>query len=70
VQAFVAGAFCAAGFVAVELLTDGAITRATMNTFPSFRPERAKHVTIHHDWVTSWGMRQVWLICAVGLMPL
>jgi hypothetical protein len=41
-----------------------------MNTFPSFRPERAKHVTIHHDWVTSWGMRQVWLICAVGLMPL
>lgn len=52
-QAFVAGAFCAAGFVAIELLTDGAITRATMNTFPSFRPERAKHVTIHHDRVTK-----------------
>ena len=52
-QAFVAGAFCAAGFVAIELLTDGAITRATMNAFPSFRPERAKHVTIHHDRVTK-----------------
>jgi len=52
-QAFVAGALCAAGFVAIELLTDGAITRATMNTFPSFRPERPKHVTIHHDWVTK-----------------
>jgi O-antigen ligase len=52
-QAFVAGALCAAGFVAIELLTDGAITRATMNTFPSFRPERAKHVTIHHDRVTK-----------------
>ena len=52
-QAFVAGAFCAAGFVAIELLTDGAITRATMNTFPSFRPVRAKHVTIHHDRVTK-----------------
>jgi hypothetical protein len=52
-HAFVAGAFCAAGFVAIELLTDGAITRATMNTFPSFRPVRAKHVTIHHDRVTK-----------------
>ena len=52
-QAFVAGTFCAAGFVAIELLTDGAITRATMNAFPSFRPERAKHVTIHHDRVTK-----------------
>jgi ABC-type multidrug transport system fused ATPase/permease subunit len=52
-QAFVAGAFCAAGFVAIELLSDGAITRAAMNTFPAFRPERAKHVTIHHDRVTK-----------------
>jgi O-Antigen ligase len=52
-QAFVAGAFCAAGFVAIELLSDGAITRAAMNTFPAFRPERAKHVTIHHNKVTK-----------------
>ena len=52
-QAFVAGAFCAAGFVAIELLSDGAITRAAMNIFPAFRPERAKHVTIHHDRVTK-----------------
>jgi O-antigen ligase len=52
-QAFIAGAFCAAGFVAIELLSDGAITRAAMNTFPAFRPERAKHVTIHHDKVTK-----------------
>ncbi|HET7852413.1 MAG TPA: O-antigen ligase family protein [Methyloceanibacter sp.] len=52
-QAFIAGAFCAAGFVAIELLSDGAITRAAMNTFPAFRPERAKHVTIHHDRVTK-----------------
>ena len=57
-QAFVAGALCAAGFVAIELLTDGAITRATMNTFPSFRPERAKHVTIHHDRVTKINLSQ------------
>jgi O-antigen ligase len=52
-QAFIAGAFCAAGFVAIELFSDGAITRAAMNTFPAFRPERAKHVTIHHDKVTK-----------------
>ena len=50
--AFVAGALCAAGFVFVELLTDGALTRFAMNTIPALKPDRAKHVAIHHGRVT------------------
>jgi O-Antigen ligase len=49
---FVAGTLCAAGFVAIELLTDGALSRFAMNTIPAFKPERAKHVAIHHGRVT------------------
>jgi O-antigen ligase len=51
-RAFVAGSLCAAGFVAVELLTDGALTRFAMNTIPAFKPDRAKHIAIHNGRVT------------------
>lgn len=51
--AFVAGALCAAGFVMTELLTDGALTRFAMNNIPAFKPDRAKHVAIHHGRVTK-----------------
>src|SRR5262249_11124717 len=44
--AFVAGSLCGAAFVLTELLTDGAITRAVMNTITAFRPSRPKHVAI------------------------
>ena len=54
--AFVAGAFCAAGFVAIELLTDGALTRAAMNTIPALKPDRAKHVAIHHGRVVRMNL--------------
>jgi len=53
VAGVVAGAFCAAGFVAIELLSDGAITRAAMNTFPPSGPSAPSIVTIHHDRVTK-----------------
>ena len=51
--AFIAGALCAAGFVMTELLTDGALTRFAMNNIPAFKPDRAKHVAIHHGRVTK-----------------
>jgi O-antigen ligase len=44
--ALVAGAVCAALFVLIELLTDGALTRAAMNSIALLRPERVKHMTI------------------------
>jgi O-antigen ligase len=44
--AFVAGALCAAVFVLIELLTDGAITRWAMNSIAALHPERAKHMVI------------------------
>jgi O-antigen ligase len=56
--AFVAGSFCAAGFVLTELLTDGALTRAAMNTISAFRPDRAKHVTIRHGLVTKMNLSE------------
>src|SRR5262245_12095823 len=46
--------------------------RATMNTFPSFRPERSKHVTIHHDRVTKINLsefNQNFAILALLLWP-
>lgn len=51
--AFVAGALCAAGVVTIELLSDGALTRMTMNTISAFKPERAKHMTIESGMVTK-----------------
>ena len=45
-RALIAGALCGAGFVLVELLSDGALTRFAMNTIAAFRPERAKHISI------------------------
>ena len=56
--AFVAGALCAAGFVITELLTDGALTRAAMNTITAFRPDRAKHVAIHGGRVTKMNLSE------------
>ena len=37
----------------LELLTDGALTRFTMNTISVFRPERAKHITSSTGRVTK-----------------
>lgn len=51
--AFVAGALCGAVFVLTELLTDGALTRAAMNTITAFRPDRAKHVAIYGGRITK-----------------
>jgi hypothetical protein len=50
-RAFVAGSLCAALFVFVELVTDGALTRFAMNTLPAFKPDRAKHIAIHDGLV-------------------
>ncbi|MGB6346804.1 MAG: O-antigen ligase family protein [Methyloceanibacter sp.] len=52
-RAFVVGVLCAAGFVTVELLTDGALTRAAMNSISLFRPERAKHMSVVGGRVTK-----------------
>ncbi len=51
-RALIAGALCATGFVLVELLSDGALTRFAMNTISAFRPDRAKHITIVGGRVT------------------
>jgi O-antigen ligase len=56
--AFVAGALCATSFVAIELLTDGALTRTAMNTIPAFKPDRAKHVAIHHGRVVRMNLSE------------
>jgi O-antigen ligase len=56
--AFLAGALCAAGFVATELLTDGALTRFAMNTIPAFKPDRAKHVAIHQGRVVRMNLSE------------
>jgi hypothetical protein len=39
--------------VLTELLTDGALTRAAMNTITAFRPDRAKHVAIYGGRITK-----------------
>jgi len=51
-HALIAGALCGAGFLLVELLSDGALTRFAMNTISAFRPDRAKHITIASGRVT------------------
>jgi O-antigen ligase len=51
-RALIAGALCGAGFVLVELLSDGFLTRFTMNTISAFRPDRAKHISIVGGRVT------------------
>ena len=43
---FAAGAALGAVYLLVEMLTEGAITRAAMNAIPAFRPDKAKHVAI------------------------
>jgi O-antigen ligase len=54
--AFVAGAFCAAGFVLTELLTDGVVTRATLNSITLLNPGHAKHMTIVGGRVTEMNL--------------
>src|SRR5215210_3079264 len=56
--AFVAGALCAAGFVTIELITDGAFTRAAMNSIAVLRPERAKHMTISKGVVKKMNLSE------------
>lgn len=56
--AFIAGALCAAGFVTIELLTDGAITRFAMNSISLLKPERAKHMTIVNGRVTKMNVSE------------
>ncbi len=51
-RALIAGALCGAGFLLIELLSDGALTRFAMNTIAAFRPDRAKHITIVGGRVT------------------
>ena len=57
-RAFLAGVLCGAGFLTIELLTDGALTRFTMNTFPVFRPDGAKHLTIEDGRVTRMNLSE------------
>jgi O-antigen ligase len=52
-RALIAGALCGAGFVLVEILSDGFLTRLTMDTIAAFRPDRAKHITIVGGRVTK-----------------
>jgi O-antigen ligase len=51
-RALIAGALCGAGFLLIEILSDGALTRFAMNTIAAFRPDRAKHITIVDGRVT------------------
>lgn len=50
---FVAGSLCGALFVTIELLTDGALTRAAMNAFPALQPDTVKRVKIVDGRVTQ-----------------
>jgi len=50
--AFVAGALCAALFVTIELVTEGALTRAAMNAVPALKPDNLKRVWIDDGRVT------------------
>jgi O-antigen ligase len=54
--AFLAGASLAAIFVTIELLTDGAVTRAAMNSIALLKPERAKHVTMSKGLVMKMNL--------------
>ncbi len=69
-RAFVAGVLGAAGFVTIELLTDGALTRAAMNAIPLFRPERAKHMTIVSGRVTKINLSEFNQHVAMLALPL
>jgi O-antigen ligase len=56
--AFLVGASLAAIFVTIELLTDGAVTRAAMNSISLLKPERAKHVKMSKGLVTKMNLSE------------
>jgi O-antigen ligase len=49
---FAAGAFLGGLFMLLELLTDGAMTRAAMTWVPLLQPSAAKHITVTQGEVT------------------
>ena len=56
---FAAGAALGAVYVLIEMLTDAAITRALMNTFPAFRPDKAKHIVIRYGYVRKISLSEL-----------
>jgi O-antigen ligase len=57
--AFVAGACCAAVFVTIELVTDGALTRGVMNTVSILQPQDTKRVRIEGGRVTDMKLAEL-----------
>lgn len=53
IDPIVRGTLIGAAFLAVELVTEQALTRFLFNTIPSFRPEEAKHIVIRDGSVES-----------------
>jgi O-antigen ligase len=68
--AFTMGAFLGALFLLIELLTDGAITRMTMNLITVLQPERAKHLVMSHGKVTKINLSQLNRNVAVAMFHL
>ena len=56
---FAAGAALGAVYVLIEMLTDAGITRALMNTFPAFRPDKAKHLVIRYGYIRKISLSEL-----------
>ena len=56
---FAAGAALGAVYVLIEMLTDAGITRALMNTFPAFRPDKAKHFVIRYGYIRKISLSEL-----------
>lgn len=57
--ALIAGALCAALFVTIEFVTEGALTRTAMNFIPEFRPGSLKQVKIVDGHVIRLNMSEL-----------
>jgi len=57
--AFAAGAFLGAAYLALELLTDGAVMRLAMNTIPALQPDDLKRVTVVDGVVTRVSLNKL-----------
>ena len=57
--AFAAGAFLGAAYLALELLTDGAVMRLAMNIIPALQPDDLKRVTVVDGVVTRVSLNKL-----------
>lgn len=68
--AFTAGAFLGALFLLIELLTDGAITRAAMNWIPMIKTPNAKHVTMSQGRISAINLSDLNQSVAIAMFNL